>query len=400
MENGFRTNKRLLWIPHVGLDIPGYRSTQLGCANALEKYGWSVHFLAKVYINGVCDDPDLKSSIIWINRRSPSWLMEIDMVKRLNSLIRELRPHIVMIEPMGFRYILPILLIQFTYPFRPIWVLDIRTPPLGCLNIKNMLFWLVWLIGVVGARFYAHGVTVISKALEHFIRFLIGKKIPCAIWSSGVDTNRFDPDKVKPVDLPIRSDKHIVFLYHGSIVARSGVDRGILEMIHAFANIRNKFDNTWLIVLGGSEEDRQWISHHYLQVSSNNGLLLFPPVENSKVPEYLAAADVGVCPLPNLWQWSVSSPLKIFEYLAMGKTVLATDIEAHRIILNNFPHSILVREATAECLAAGMEQAILNIDKLRHHSKLYRQYILTSSGWDTIARSLSSFFNHINPHIS
>ena len=47
----------------------------------------------------------------------------------------------------------------------------------------------------------------------------------------------------------------------------------------------------------------------------------------------IALADVCICPLPDRLEWNVSSPLKVFEYMACAKPMILTPIPAHKDVL-------------------------------------------------------------------
>ncbi len=52
----------------------------------------------------------------------------------------------------------------------------------------------------------------------------------------------------------------------------------------------------------------------------------FVPYEH--VADEIAQADVCICPLPDRLEWNVSSPLKVFEYMACAKPMILTPIPA------------------------------------------------------------------------
>jgi glycosyltransferase involved in cell wall biosynthesis len=54
----------------------------------------------------------------------------------------------------------------------------------------------------------------------------------------------------------------------------------------------------------------------------------------------IANADLPVLPFPNFMAWRVSSPIKLMEYLAMGKKVLAPNMEAFIDVFKKHPDLI------------------------------------------------------------
>ena len=64
---------------------------------------------------------------------------------------------------------------------------------------------------------------------------------------------------------------------------------------------------------------------------SSGGLNVLPRQPREAIPAYFAIADVLVSPRA----YGDNIPLKIFDYVLSGKPIVATDIRAHRSILND-----------------------------------------------------------------
>jgi glycosyltransferase involved in cell wall biosynthesis len=82
-------------------------------------------------------------------------------------------------------------------------------------------------------------------------------------------------------------------------------------------------------------------------------------VANAQVPQHLAAADVLV--LPNsgsLPQARTTSPLKLFEYMAARRPIVATRIPAFEGLLRHGDNAWLVAPDSPEALARGVEHVL------------------------------------------
>jgi glycosyltransferase involved in cell wall biosynthesis len=84
---------------------------------------------------------------------------------------------------------------------------------------------------------------------------------------------------------------------------------------------------------------------------------LVPQVEG---PAYLAACDVLASPhVPNPDGTPFfGSPMKLFEYMAMGRGIVASDLEQIGEVLEDGRTAVLVPPADAEALAAGLERLV------------------------------------------
>jgi len=122
-------------------------------------------------------------------------------------------------------------------------------------------------------------------------------------------------------------------------------------------------DRAWLVVVGGSPEagDLEGLKARVRALGLRRVRLtgFVPP---ARVPEYLQAADVLV--LPNSAASEISrrytSPLKLFEYLASGRPVAASDLPSLRETLIHGRNAWLVKPDDPAALAAGIKTLLDN----------------------------------------
>jgi len=140
---------------------------------------------------------------------------------------------------------------------------------------------------------------------------------------------------------------------------------------------------------------------------------------HQEIPKYLAAADVLVLPTSGKSEIgrSYTSPMKMFEYMAAGKPIVASDIPALREILYDYPrqsttpspsvervgerlkdssqsaqygNAILVKPDNPKALAEGIEKVLIDQTLARaiaaQAAEDAKQYT-----WETRARSILKF---------
>lgn len=82
-------------------------------------------------------------------------------------------------------------------------------------------------------------------------------------------------------------------------------------------------------------------------------------VEPSRVAALLRQADVLVLPnTPGRVSAAYTSPLKLFEYMASGRPIVASDLPALREVLRPDVNAVLVEPGNAEALAAGLTRVL------------------------------------------
>ena len=146
------------------------------------------------------------------------------------------------------------------------------------------------------------------------------------------------------------------------------------------------------LLVGGTENDKSRMKKLIRELQVNNVLLtgFKPPLE---VPLYLAAADVLV--LPNSARQKISkeytSPLKLFEYMASRRPVIATDLPSLREILKHEENALLVRPDNPKALAEGILEVLNNREKATRLSmRAYED--VTQYTWEKRAQRILEIF--------
>lgn len=146
----------------------------------------------------------------------------------------------------------------------------------------------------------------------------------------GVDASMFRPT-------PKRSDKFCV-VYIGSMNEHRRLD----IVISALATLSSTTDIPVQLDVFGSA-DEKYTSVLTEQANKQNvELNQHGFVNHKELPKLAGQADVAVSPLSGTTSFEVSSPAKIYEYLAMGLPVVATRITPHERILTDGRDSVLV----------------------------------------------------------
>ena len=199
------------------------------------------------------------------------------------------------------------------------------------------------------------GLIVISRKLTELYQSqgILPEKMLVA--PDGVDLQLFSVDLQRESsreELGIPQHKRII-CYTGHLYRWKGT--------HVLAQAMKKLDNNYLLyVVGGTPKD---ISEFEKFVSVNRipNVIVTGYVPPKLIPKYLAAADVLV--LPNTSGEAISrlytSPLKLFEYMAARRPIVASDLPSVREILNE-DNAVLVRSDDSKSLAEGIQKVLTN----------------------------------------
>jgi len=297
-----------------------------------------------------------------------------------------LRPGIIMTHPYTALFILPTVFVAKLLKLKTKFILDIRTLPISSKSradrLKNTLNFLsVWC-----AKFFFNGITVITPLLKQITseRFHV-KLNRIGIWMSGVDTNHFQLKNQKS-DSDHKSEKPFIVMYHGVLAE----NRGLIETVQAMAYVNKQFRCIKLVFLGKGLGKTKLIELAS-KLKLTKCIQFHDSVSYHKVPEFTSQADVGIIPLPDVLCWRISSPLKLFEYLAMEKPVIVSSIAAHTSVLRNCPAAIFVNTTSPPDIAAGIIKAYTMRNQLPRLGIEGRKFVTQNMTWDHQAKQLEEF---------
>jgi glycosyltransferase involved in cell wall biosynthesis len=118
---------------------------------------------------------------------------------------------------------------------------------------------------------------------------------------------------------------------------------------------------------------------------------VYPPVPHKDIPQWIKNCDLPVIPLPDFIGWRVSSPIKLMEYMAMGKSIVLTDIEAHRHVVDHHEFAFFTKTSQPEDLVGAVKEAYRCRSELEKRGENAREIVLDLYTWDHQAKKLLDF---------
>jgi len=184
------------------------------------------------------------------------------------------------------------------------------------------------------------------------------------------------------LNLPI--DKTIV-TYTGGLYP----DREIDNII----KLAKKFPGVYFMVIGGPENNRQYF-RKVAQENSVPNINFMGFVEHNTIPQFLYASDI----LLALWSSKVltinyCSPLKLFEYMAAGRLILAHDFPTIREVLEDNVDAIFCMPDNFESLKSKLGEVLTRINDDSNIGENARNKAFELYSWDTRVAKLLEFIN-------
>jgi glycosyltransferase involved in cell wall biosynthesis len=167
-----------------------------------------------------------------------------------------------------------------------------------------------------------------------------------------------------------------VVLYTGTFVPYQGLS----TLLGAVPRVLESAPDTVFVLVGADRSLNDVLPGVDLPPSS---VRMVERQVREEMRRYYALADLVVSPRAT----GRNLPLKVFDYLGAGKAIVATDVSAHRAVLDD-DLALLVR-AEPEALAKGILR-LLEDDALRlGYARAASTYARERLGWEPFVRTLS-----------
>ena len=290
---------------------------------------------------------------------------------------------IIMVNQDLIRHVIPARLINIFLKKRNRFIVDIRTTPTNpdTFDFDMRSFHSKFRYAVN----HFDGLSFITPFMENILMQNYKKTYKSVNWSSGVDTGLFDPGKY----LPKERNRYVLF-YHGGI----SISRGSLDLIKACENLVKDGYEVDLIQIG-IVVDKAIID--YLENQNlKSWCMILSPVDLSEIPRMIADCDLPVIPFPNFMAWRVSSPIKLMEYMAMGKKVLAPSMECFTDVFGVNSDMVYYYDLNSGDTIKTLSQSIKKIidnkgNTERDFCPEIREFVAKAYTWEKQATKLFEF---------
>ena len=384
--------KILFYSPHptLYLEAPtGYGSHMRGMVNGFKEEGHTVDILVlgnkPQSIDSNAPSPSFKNlfkkvlpKILWRT------LKEIQQIRFDKHAAKELRLAIQKFHP------------DLVYE-RSAWMSNGSVEVLKSFNIKHAVeinapfeeevkefeksSSLISFIGKKKLRNLLHAANLVAPITSSLQKHIVTKYAinaeRCLVVPNAIDRSEIQitDSRVEEIRRELDFTNKIVIGFVGSIFPYHGVDR----LIQAVSNLNNPLVSVVIVGDGYLIPDLKNLARE-LGISSRVHFTGSMPKED--VYNYIAAMDVVT--LPNT-EW-YCSPVKLFEYGALGKVVLAVNeagvsdvmTEADGVLFENNERDFQV----------ALNLAVSNLNELKEKAKAFQHKITTHHTWDANANKI------------
>jgi len=202
----------------------------------------------------------------------------------------------------------------------------------------------------------------------------------------GVDFKRFDPQRIDPQIVRRRygfADSDIVLFFMGWIYPFSGLQE-------VAADVVNSADSQIKMLVVGRGPGLASLEEFVKEHDAQDRIILTGYRPYEEIPQLIAAADICLLPAYDNEEMRHIVPIKLYEFLAMGKPVISTKLNG---VMKEFEtgNGVMYVDKPEEVVA---QAAALSKVQLQHESERALNFIKRRD-WDTITADFEALLESV-----
>jgi len=159
--------------------------------------------------------------------------------------------------------------------------------------------------------------------------------------------------------------------------------QGLPLLLEALPLVRAAVPNAMLVLLGGEGDQSDAIRRDVVDRGLADAVRVIDRQPREQVAAYLAMADVLVSPR----SYGDNLPLKVFGYLAAGRPIVATDLPAHRAVLQE--GRALLTEPSPGAFGQAIVDLLTHPDAAARLAAAASAYAAQRLGWQRFVDSVA-----------
>ena len=185
----------------------------------------------------------------------------------------------------------------------------------------------------------------------------------------------------------IKDNNKFTFVFVGRLVG----DKGINELIDAFARLSSEKENVRLFLVGPTEDELDPLKPiTWDRIKSIPSIVKIGPVWGDDILKYYAASDCFVFP-----SYREGFPNTVLEAGAMGLPSIVTDINGSREIINNGENGIIIPPKNVDELYEAMLKMLEDDDMRKNMATNARPMIESRFEQSFVRKCLFDFYDEI-----
>lgn len=221
-------------------------------------------------------------------------------------------------------------------------------------------------------------IIVVSSPLKQIVADYGVNTDKVTVLPNGTDPARFDPEQdVSGLKKELGLEGKTVLGFVGILRSWHNIDK----LINILEEIDLKKKNAVMLFLGDGPSYDELVAYN-MEQGNEETIRFLGRIPHDKIQQYIAMFDVAISPHATPY----SSPMKILEYMAMEKAVLAPDMPNIRDMIVDNENGILFPPDDADALKENLLKMIDDAELRQRVGRQAREDVLDKFTWSNNAK--------------
>ena len=212
------------------------------------------------------------------------------------------------------------------------------------------------------------------------------------VFANAVDIERFRPypETRAETRAALKVGENPLIIFVGSFYEWHDVS----TLLDAFAQVSESHPEARLVLVGDGEQ-RQNMEQHVDDLGIRHVVQFTGLVARERIPRLMSTADIAAAPYPKLDHELWLSPLKLYEYMASGTVVVASEGGQIKEVIKDGRNGLLVAPGDVAAMSAALSGLIGNPELRAQLGQQARADVEQKNSWDDYILRLERFFSAV-----
>lgn len=154
-------------------------------------------------------------------------------------------------------------------------------------------------------------------------------------------------------DVIAHNEEDFNVVYVGYVLKERGID----TLVDAIADLQTRMPQYTVTLIGPiASKDEQWLQRRLRDEGITDTVNIMGELSHEETLRNIAAADICLFPFPRKQVLEYIFPIKIFEYMALGKAIVSSDLKGASQILEHGETALLVEPGDPSAWANAIQR--------------------------------------------
>lgn len=232
-----------------------------------------------------------------------------------------------------------------------------------------------------------HVITVTQEAADYYQKEIPVQPSKFCVVPNTVRRSFYSEYERDEAISPKDSQDSFSLLYLGD----TGLRRGLMTILESLKFLIPAISNLKIIIVGKSKEDV--VLKNFVKENNYEKYVKFMGWQDfSLFQSYIAASDIGVCPIHKNLHHDTTYANKIFQYMALGLPIIVSNCTSQQVLVEKYKCGLVFEDRDSK----DFSEKVISIAKDKEYyqklSKNAFQAIDEHLNWETTSKNLLSLY--------